>query len=64
MRIGKNLLYCRKRKGLSQGQVADLVGVSFQTVSAWEHDVYLPQLEKLESLAEVLDTTIAELCST
>ncbi|MDY6344036.1 MAG: helix-turn-helix domain-containing protein, partial [Sphaerochaetaceae bacterium] len=40
------------------------VGVSFQTVSAWEHDVYLPQLEKLESLAEVLDTTIAELCST
>lgn len=64
VRIGKNLLYYRKRKGLSQGQVADLVGVSFQTVSAWEHDEYLPQLDKLANLAEILDTALAELCST
>lgn len=63
MKIGKNILYYRKQRGLTQEQVAEEVDVSFQTVSAWEHDDYLPQLEKLEKLAEVLDVTIADLCS-
>lgn len=64
MKIGTNILYYRKQKGLTQEQVAEEVEVSFQTVSAWEHDDYLPQLEKLERLAEVLDVTIADLCTT
>lgn len=63
MEIGRNILYYRKKKGLTQEQVAEQVDVSFQTVSAWEHDDYLPQMEKLEKLAEVLDVTIADLCS-
>lgn len=63
MKIGSNVLYYRKQKGLTQEQVAERLDVSFQTVSAWEHDDYLPQLEKLEKLAEVLDVTIADLCS-
>lgn len=62
MKIGANLLECRKRKGLTQEVVAERVCVSTQTVSAWEHDLYLPQLEKLEILAHALDVTVGALC--
>lgn len=63
MKIGKQILYYRKRKGLTQEQLAGEIGVSFQTVSSWENDEYLPQLEKLEILANALDVTISDICS-
>ena len=36
MNIGERLLKLRKEKGLSQEEVANILGVSRQTISKWE----------------------------
>lgn len=38
MSLGEKLLSLRKKKGLSQEEVADLLHVTRQTVSKWETD--------------------------
>ena len=43
MSIGSNLIAARKAKGFTQEQLAERLGVSFQAVSAWERDAYLPE---------------------
>lgn len=47
----------RKRRGLSQAQLAERVGVEQPTVQRWEKGTRLPDLEKLEGLAKALGTT-------
>ena len=54
MVIGENIFRARKNKGLTQTELADIVGVSFQAVSSWERDEYLPDMENFMRLAEVL----------
>jgi transcriptional regulator with XRE-family HTH domain len=61
MNLGEKLLEFRKRKGLSQEQVADKIGVSRQTVSKWETDQSLPDFDKLLPLSELYDVTLDEL---
>ncbi len=36
MNIGERILKLRKEKGLSQEEVANIIGVSRQTISKWE----------------------------
>ena len=40
MGIGQNLMTARKKKGLSQEDVANTLGVSRQSVSLWECDLH------------------------
>ena len=54
MVIGENILRTRKNKGLTQTELAEMVGVSFQAVSSWERDEYLPDMENFIKLAELL----------
>ena len=35
-RIGKQIAYLRKEKGLTQNDLGDRLGVSFKAVSKWE----------------------------
>ncbi|MBQ3157549.1 MAG: helix-turn-helix transcriptional regulator [Clostridia bacterium] len=37
MKIGENIRALRQRKGLTQEQVAQQLGVTYQAVSKWEH---------------------------
>lgn len=39
MNLGNNLYHARKKKGLSQEDVAEKIGVSRQTISKWETEV-------------------------
>ena len=55
MSIGSNLTAARKAKGFTQEQLAERLGVSFQAVSAWERDAYLPEAGKLAALASALN---------
>ena len=55
MSIGSNLIAARKAKGFTQEQLAERLGVSFQVVSAWERDAYLPEAGKLAALASALN---------
>ena len=45
MSLGNNLFNARKGKGLSQEVVAEKLGVSRQTISKWETDETLPDIQ-------------------
>ncbi len=42
----------RRRKGLTQQQLAEVAGVSFQTISKWENASAMPDITYLPVLAE------------
>ena len=63
MSIGERVSTLRKERDLSQGQLADALGVSRQAVSKWENDQSSPDTIKLIKLAEVLDTEVEYLAS-
>src|SRR5690606_13818482 len=49
------LIESRNKKGLSQQQVADHVGISQRTYSGYEKGEMSPKADKIEKLLEVLD---------
>lgn len=61
MTIGERIRIRRARLGLTQAQVAELLNVSFQSVSSWERDEYLPESDKLVALARALRTGVGAL---
>ena len=54
MSVGKQIRLFRKKAGLTQEQLAESLDVSFQAVSSWENEVYLPDVERLTKIAECL----------
>ena len=64
MKIGfaENLKMLRTEKGISQKQLAELVGVSQQCVSKWEADRADPTLTYLWKLADLFGVSIGILC--
>jgi len=61
MRIGSNIQALRKAAGLTQAELADRMNVSFQTVSGWERDEYLPDTARLTELASALNAKVSAL---
>lgn len=59
--LGNTIVTLRKRKALSQQQLADRMNVVRQTVSKWEKDLSVPDADALVRLADALDVTVAEL---
>ena len=56
-----NIETIRKSKKISQEELADLIGVSRQTIYKWGTDICLPSLNKIEKLLEVLNVSIEKL---
>ncbi len=61
MEIGKNIRELRKRKGLTQEQLAESIGISFQAVSKWENGITLPDVSTIPILAAFFEVSIDEL---
>ena len=59
--IGGYIRRLRKAAGLTQKQLADKLGVSFQAVSKWENGNALPDTGLLPELCSVLNTTADKL---
>ncbi len=59
MSIGANIKELREERDLTQNQVADALGVTFQAVSAWERDEYKPDTDKLVKLAEYFGVSVS-----
>lgn len=57
MNIADRIQSLRKSKGISQEQLADVVGVSRQAVSKWESEQTIPDLEKILLMSEYFDVT-------
>ena len=58
MSLGKNIQYLRKQKKITQEQLADIMSVSRQTISRWESDEIIPELNKLVALSEIFSCKI------
>ena len=61
MNIGENIKTLREERKLTQEQVAEELGVSFQAVSSWERDEYKPDTDKLIKLAGLFDVSVSAL---
>ena len=57
MSIGNKIADTRKKKNLTQEQLADLLKVTRQSVSRWESDQTYPDMDKIVFLAEILDVS-------
>ena len=61
MSIGSNIRALREGRKLTQEQVADQLGVTFQAVSSWERDEYKPDTDKLIKLAALFEVSVSSL---
>ena len=59
--LGSRIGECRKKKGITQDQLAEHIGVSPQAVSKWENDLSCPDITLLPQLADYFNITIDEL---
>lgn len=63
MSFSENLIELRKLNDYSQEDLADLIGVSRQTVSKYETGESIPDIEKCRQLADVFSVTVDDLIS-
>jgi transcriptional regulator with XRE-family HTH domain len=61
--IGTTILRLRKGKGITQEQLAGMIGVSAGAVSKWETGNSTPDIALLAPLTRALDTSLNELLS-
>ena len=61
MSIGQSLRAARRKKDLTQAQLAKKIGVSKAYYSAWEKDRHAPHIDMLVCIADVLDISLDEL---
>lgn len=58
MKLAENIARLRKERGMTQEALAELVGVSPQTISKWENAITWPDVALLPILADVFHVTI------
>lgn len=51
----------RREKNITQGQLADMVGVSHQAVSKWERGESMPEISKLSDLSSALNVSTEDI---
>ena len=61
MTLGERIIKRRNAKGISQDTLAVALGVSRQSVSKWETDASVPELDKLIKLGEYIEISLDEL---
>lgn len=62
MELGKKLSELRRKKGISQEKLAEMLDVSRQAVTKWESGKSNPDTENLILIAEIFDVSLDELC--
>ena len=61
MSIGTNIKTLREERKLTQEQLAEKLGVTFQAVSSWERDEYKPDTDNVIRLAGALDVSTSSI---
>ncbi len=59
--LGLKISYYRRLLGLTQAELAEMLGVSCQAVSKWEQQTNCPDIMLLPELARIFGVTIDEL---
>ncbi len=58
MKLSEKIIELRKVYGMTQEKLAEICGVSRQSISKWESDIVLPETEKLLLLGEVFHVSM------
>ena len=58
MTLGEKLSKLRKEYNYTQEQLADILGVSRQSISKWESDIAYPETEKLIELGTLFECSM------
>ena len=61
MTFGEKLKEARKKAGMTQEQLANLLSVSRQAITKWESDKGMPDIENLKVLSKALEVSIDSL---
>ena len=61
MTIGERIAALRRQQGLSQEGLGEKMGVSRQSISKWEADASLPEIEKLVALSRLFGVSVGYL---
>lgn len=62
-KIGKFISVKRKEKGITQSELAELLGISDRAISKWENGNCLPDASNMQELCKILNITINDLFS-
>lgn len=60
-KVGLAIALCRKRCGMTQKQLADILHVTYQSISRWELGLNLPTVEMLYEIAAILGVTVDDI---
>ena len=60
-KIGKKIKTARTEKNMTQLDLTDAMGISYQAVSNWERGNSMPDVAKLPDLCQILDLNLEEL---
>ena len=61
MKLNEQIAFLRKQKGMTQENLANILGVTNQTVSKWEAAQCCPDIQLLPVIAELFEVSIDEL---
>lgn len=64
MTTGELLIKLRKKKGITQDKLADMLGITRQAVSKWELNETLPDMENAVKIADIFGISLDFLFST
>lgn len=56
--LSEKIYTLRRKRGLSQEQLAEIIGVSRQAISKWEGGLSVPESEKLIAISEYFHVTV------
>lgn len=59
--LGENIRRLRRARDLTQEQLADRLGVTYQSVSRWEVGTAYPDIELLPAIADIFSVSVDEL---
>ncbi len=60
-KLARNISIYRKEKGLTQEELAQILGLSFQAISKWENAQTMPDISLLPQLSRTLEVSIDKL---
>ena len=62
--MGEKICSLRKKKGLTQNELAKKMNVTDKAVSKWERNLSYPDISSISKLAKILDVSVEELLQT
>lgn len=61
MTIGERIRETRKSRGLTQRELGERLGLSYQSIAQWENDLRKPKFETIQKIADALGVSVSYL---